>query len=200
MGSWRRSKSTVDEADRPFAVERIYAMEPGGAPIDIAASARMLPMLGNRRIVTVLRAEKLLKPKRATKAEASDVADEPGHDEGESVGDLTPLEDYVNSPVDSTTVVFVASEVDRSRRFTKKLLERAQVAELTGFITEGRPEPAASTIGPLRGVKRRRSFRPRGGRLTRPGCQRWSTRPAMTSTSCGTTSGSWCSSPPPARG
>jgi DNA polymerase III subunit delta len=127
-------EGTVDEADRPFAVERLYAMEPGGAPIDIAAAARMLPMLGNRRIVTVLRAEKLLKPKRATKADASDGADDLGHEDSESVGDVTPLEDYVNSPVDSTTVVFVASEVDRSRRFTKKLLERAQVAELAGFI------------------------------------------------------------------
>jgi DNA polymerase-3 subunit delta len=127
-------EGTVDEADRPFAVERVYALDPGGAAIDIAASARMLPMLGNRRIVTVLRAEKLLKPKRAAKADASDGADEPGTDESESVGDLMPLEDYVNRPVDSTTVVFVASEIDRSRRFTKKLLEQAEVAELAGFI------------------------------------------------------------------
>jgi DNA polymerase-3 subunit delta len=127
-------EGTVEEADRPFAVERVYAMEPGGAPIDIAASARMLPMLGNRRIVTVLRAEKLLKPKRRAMADAGDGADDPGSDDSESVGDLTPLEDYVNGPVDSTTVVFVASEIDRSRRFTKKLLERAQVAELAGFI------------------------------------------------------------------
>lgn len=126
-------EGTVDEADRPFAVERLYAMEPRGAPIDIAASARMMPMLGNRRIVTVLRAEKLLKPKRAAKGEADDAADEPGNDESESAGDLSPLEDYVNRPVDSTTVVFVASEIDRSRRFTKKLVERAQVAELAGF-------------------------------------------------------------------
>ena len=127
-------EGTVDEADRPFAVERIYATEPGGAPIDIAASARMMPMLGDRRIVTVLRAEKLLKPKRAAKADAGELADEPGSDENESAGDLTPLEDYLNRPVDSTTVVFVATEIDRSRRFTKKLIERAQVAELAGFI------------------------------------------------------------------
>jgi DNA polymerase-3 subunit delta len=129
-------EGTVDEADRPFAVERLYAMEPRGAPIDIAASARMMPMLGNRRIVTVLRAEKLLKPKRAAKGEADDAVpddDDPGNDDREGAGDLTPLEDYVNRPVDSTTVVFVASEIDRSRRFTKKLVERAHVAELTGF-------------------------------------------------------------------
>jgi DNA polymerase III delta subunit len=132
-------EGTVEEADRPFAVERVYATEPRGTPIDIAASARMMPMLGSRRIVTVLRAEKLLKPKRAAKSEAGD-ADEPAgvpggpgeKDEIESV-DFTPLEDYLNGPVDSTTVVFVASEIDRSRRFTKKLLDRAHVAELTGF-------------------------------------------------------------------
>ncbi len=128
-------EGTVDEGDRPFAVERLYAMEARGAPIDIAASARMMPMLGNRRIVTVLRAEKLLKPKRAAKGEADAAADDddPGNDDRESAGDLSPLEDYVNRPVDSTTVVFVASEIDRSRRFTKKLVERAQVVELTGF-------------------------------------------------------------------
>ncbi|HEY6358838.1 MAG TPA: hypothetical protein VIX35_11370, partial [Vicinamibacterales bacterium] len=93
----------------------------------------MMPMLGNRRIVTVLRAERLLKPKRAAKGEADDAADEPGSDQSEAAGDLTSLEDYVSRPVDSTTVVFVASEIDRSRRFTKKLVERAQMAELTGF-------------------------------------------------------------------
>lgn len=128
-------EATVDPADRPFAVERVYAAEPGGSPIDIAASARILPMLGDRRIVIVLRAEKLLKPKRAAKADADD-AGEGGdaQDGGEDTSDLTPLEDYVARPVDSTTLVFVASEIDRSRKFTKKLVERAQVADVSGMV------------------------------------------------------------------
>jgi DNA polymerase III delta subunit len=130
-------EGTVDAADRPFAVERVYALEGGGSPLDIAASARVMPMLGDRRIVTVLRAEKILKPKRASKAgeadsEGDDVAG--GADEPEASGDLTPLEDYVAHPVDSTTLVFVASEIDRSRKFTKKLVERAVVAEVVGMV------------------------------------------------------------------
>ena len=54
-------EATIDEADRAFAVERIHAGEPGGLPIDIAAAARVFPMLGDRRIVIVLRAERFLK-------------------------------------------------------------------------------------------------------------------------------------------
>ena len=65
-------ESTVDEADRPFAVERVYAGESGGSPVDIVASASVLPMLGDRRIVTVLRSERFLKPAR--KASAGDEA------------------------------------------------------------------------------------------------------------------------------
>ena len=58
-------ESAIDPADRPFAIERLYAGEDGGQPVDIAAAARTMPMLGDRRIVIVLRAERLLKPKRA---------------------------------------------------------------------------------------------------------------------------------------
>ena len=82
---------TVDEADRPFAVRRVYANEEngGGAPIDIAAAARDVPMLGDRRIVVVLRAEKFLKPKRAAKAEAPDEGDDgAGGEESEDLGDV----------------------------------------------------------------------------------------------------------------
>lgn len=130
-------EGTVDPADRPFAVERVYAAEAGGTPVDIAASARVFPMLGDRRIVIVLRAEKLLKPKRAGKVEASDDATDgaDGDDTGaEEASDLTPLEDYIARPSDSTTLVFVAAEIDRSRKFTKKLVERAQVAEVAGMV------------------------------------------------------------------
>ena len=63
------------------------------------------PMLGDRRLVVVLRAEKLLKPKRAAKAaETADESDEDS-DEAEEIGDLTPLEDYIARPVESSTLV-----------------------------------------------------------------------------------------------
>ena len=123
-------EATVEEADRPFAVERMYAGEPGGAPVAIAAAARIYPMLGDRRIVVVLRAERLLKPKRATKPGDDDVSDEA---EEEAAADLGALEDYIASPVASTTLLFVATEIDRGRRFTKRLLEKAQVVEFGGL-------------------------------------------------------------------
>lgn len=135
-------EATVDPADRPFAVERLYAAEQGSAPIDIAAVARVFPMLGDRRIVIVLRAERLLKPKRAGKA--TDVDDGDETPESESIGvDLTPLDDYLNQPVPSTTLLFVATEIDRSRRFTKRLIEKALVTTFAGLNagdTSGRRE------------------------------------------------------------
>lgn len=138
-------EATVPEADRPFAVERVYALEGGGAPIDIAASARQLPMLGDRRIVIVLRAERFLKPKRAARTEATDAPADVAAEEDDEVGDLTPLEEYVGQPADSATLVFVATEIDRSRRFTKTLVGRAQVAELSGMLsTDERNRPVYS--------------------------------------------------------
>ena len=125
-------EATIDEADRPFAVERIYAAEPGGSPIDIAAAARVFPMLGDRRIVIVLRAERLLKPKRASKTPEPETDDDTAEGADASI-DFTPLEDYVASPVPSTTLVFVATEIDRGRRFTKRLVERADTVLFGGM-------------------------------------------------------------------
>jgi hypothetical protein len=85
--------------------------------------------------VFVMRAERLLKPKRASKAaavesgetgEASDAAEE-------GAVDFEPLEDYLAAPAPSTTLVFVATEIDRGRRFTKRLVERAQVVMFGGL-------------------------------------------------------------------
>jgi DNA polymerase III delta subunit len=64
----------IDEADRPFAVDRLYAGEPGGTPVEIAGAARGFPMLGDRRLVIVLRAERLLKPKRGKSSADEDEA------------------------------------------------------------------------------------------------------------------------------
>src|SRR5688572_23918828 len=125
-------ENTIDAADRPFAVDRLYAGDAGGSPIDIAAAARVLPMLGDRRLVIVLRAERLLKPKRAAKA--ADVQDDEAAESAEAeVADFTPLEDYLAAPVSCTTVVFVATDIDRTRRFTKRLIEKAQVVTFGGL-------------------------------------------------------------------
>jgi len=136
-------EATIDVADRPFAVDRIYAGEATGAPVDIAASCRSLPMLGDRRLVIVMRAERLLKPKRAGKAD-DDASDEEPEGEADSAAtDFTPLEDYLANPSSFATLVFVATEVDRTRRFTKKLVEKAQVVEFSGI----RAQPRSGVAG-----------------------------------------------------
>lgn len=126
-------EATIDPADRPFAVERLYAGDEGGSPIDIAAAAQVFPMLGARRVVFVLRAERILKPKRAGKASAT-TDDEEDAEEGDAAAvDFAPLEEYVGNPAPTTVLVFVASDVDRTRRFTKRLIEKAQVATFGGM-------------------------------------------------------------------
>lgn len=129
----------VDEADRAFAVERRYAGEPGGSPIDIATSARMVPMLGDRRVIVVLRAERLFKPKRAGTAVVEDDEAADGESgEGSLAVDSEALEEYFASPVASTVLVFVASEIDRGRRLTKRALERATLIECKGLKADAR--------------------------------------------------------------
>jgi len=125
-------EATIDPADRAFAVERLHAGDDGGSPVDIVAAAQAFPMLGERRIVFVLRAERMLKPKRAGKA-AESADDEEGGEEAGTALDLAPLEEYLANPAPTTVLVFVAADVDRTRRFTKRLLEKAQVATFSGL-------------------------------------------------------------------
>ncbi len=129
-------EATIDEADRAFSVDRVYAMEAGGAPVDIIASARTPSMLGGPRVVIVLRSERLFKPKRGGKA-ADVEEDEAVSDDGTpgEAADVGPIEDYLASPVDGTTLVFVAADVDGTRRITKKLKEAALVVECAGLET-----------------------------------------------------------------
>jgi DNA polymerase-3 subunit delta len=119
----------VEDELRAFNMERIYAGEKGASAASIVEAARQLPMMGDRRVVIVLRAERLLKPKRRGKA-----AEEAG-DEGdvEPPGDLDALTDYVQKPGSSTTLVLVAAEIDRSRRAGKAILKHATVVECWGL-------------------------------------------------------------------
>jgi len=128
-------EATIDPADRPFAVERIYAGEAGGSPLDIAASANVFPMLGGHRVMFVMRAERLLKPKRAAKADAAEPADD-AEDASEEEGgalDTVPLEDYLERPSPTTVLVLVAAGIDKGRRLTKRVLDKAQVVEFGGL-------------------------------------------------------------------
>ena len=118
----------VEDELRAFNTERLY-VEKGVTAASIVESARTLPMLGDRRVVVVLRGEKLLKPKRRGKA----AAEESGDPEGESAGDLDALEEYVKRPEPQTTLVIVAADVDRTRRVYKALHKGATIVECWGL-------------------------------------------------------------------
>ena len=120
----------VEDELRAFNLERMYASEKGVTPQTIVEAARTLPMLGDRRIVVVLRAERILKPKRRGKA-TEDV--EALVDEEEPAGDLDVLEDYIRKPEPMTTLVLVASDADRQRKVYKALQKHATIVEFRGL-------------------------------------------------------------------
>jgi DNA polymerase-3 subunit delta len=108
-------------------------------------------MLGDRRIVVVRRAERLLKPKRAGRP--ADDEEESPSDEAEGPVDAGPLEDYIAAPSPSTTVVFVAADVDRTRRLTKRLIEKALVTVFDGNeLDSPRGDARANLANVLRGT------------------------------------------------
>lgn len=109
---------TVDEGLRAFNVDRLYG---GDARVEhLLDAANTLPMMAPRRIVLILEAEKLLIPKRESKA-----ADE----------ELERLERFVEDPPPHATVVFVCGNIDKRRRLVKLLLKAAQVVD-TGTIVD----------------------------------------------------------------
>jgi DNA polymerase-3 subunit delta len=119
----------VEDELRAFNLERLYATERSVSPAVIVESARTFPMLGDRRVVLVLRAEKILKPKRRGRA----VEEEITNDDEEPVGDVDVLEEYLKAPEPRTTLVFVAADVDRTRRLYKTLQKHATIVECWGL-------------------------------------------------------------------
>jgi DNA polymerase III delta subunit len=118
----------VDDDLRAFNVERIYATDKGATAESIADAAKLLPMMADRRVVVVLRAEKLLKPKRRGRAE-----EEPPDDDDGAPVEVDALEDYVRRPEPRSVLVFVACDVDRSRRLYKALQKNATIVECWGL-------------------------------------------------------------------
>lgn len=116
----------VEDELRAFNTERLYAGEKGGTAAAVVEAARMLPMMADRRVVTVFRAEKMLKPKRRGKSggDAEDEADP---------ADLETLDAYIKDPVPQTTLVFVAADVDRGRKVYKTLAKHGTVVECWGL-------------------------------------------------------------------
>jgi DNA polymerase-3 subunit delta len=102
----------VEEDLRPFNVERIYG---GEVKVDeLIDLARTLPMMAPRRVIVVAEAEKLLMPKRESKA-----TDE----------DQERLEAFIEAAPAHATVVFVCSALDQRRRVIKLLLKVAHVVD-----------------------------------------------------------------------
>lgn len=117
----------VEEELRAFNVERLYASDKAVTGGAIAEAARLLPMMARYRVVVVLRAEKLFKPKRRGKA------DEVPEDLDEAPGSEAELDRYFQSPEPATVLVFVASDVDRSRRLYKQIAKTATIVECWGL-------------------------------------------------------------------
>ncbi|MGE3841279.1 MAG: DNA polymerase III subunit delta [Vicinamibacterales bacterium] len=119
----------IDAGLCAFNVERLYANEQTIA--DILVSARTLPLLGDRRVVLVLRADVFLKPKRKGGTEAEDEeADEESDVPSAATGEL---ERYVASPSPETCLVLVAADFLRNTRLGKALLKSAVVVEYWGL-------------------------------------------------------------------
>jgi DNA polymerase-3 subunit delta len=109
---------TLDEGLQAFNLDRLYG---GETKVDhLLDAANTLPMMAPRRLVLVLEGEKLLVPKRESKA-----ADE----------EQERLEAFVKDPPPHATVVFVCGALDQRRRVVKLLLKEAQVVD-TGTIAD----------------------------------------------------------------
>ena len=131
----------VEDELRAFNLERLYASDKSVTPSAIVQAARTLPMLGDRRVVLVLRAEKILKPKRRGKAVEveDDGAGAGAEEDAEPPSDLDAIEEYVKSPEPLNTLVFVAADVDRQRKVYKALQKHATIVECWGLKGEKDP-------------------------------------------------------------
>ena len=102
----------VDEGLQAFNVDRLYGGEM--KVDDLVDASATLPMMAPKRVVIVLEAEKLLIPKRESKA-----ADE----------EQERLEAFISAPPSHATIVLVCGGLDLRRRLVKLLLKEAQVVD-----------------------------------------------------------------------
>ncbi|MEX2270139.1 MAG: DNA polymerase III subunit delta [Vicinamibacterales bacterium] len=120
----------VDDELRAFNVERLYGTDKTTTAEAIVEAARILPMLGERRLIVVLRADRLLKPPRRKSDEDDEESAGDGENEPVSADALTA---YVTRPEPLTTLVLVADDIDRSRKLGKALLKHAAIVECWGL-------------------------------------------------------------------
>lgn len=103
-------EQALDDDLRAFNVERFH----GGDALlgTILDAARTLPMMAPRRLVVVLRADRVLEPKPESTAAAREA---------------DALVAFVDDPPAQATLVLVANRLDERRRVTKRLLAKATV-------------------------------------------------------------------------
>ena len=102
----------VDPGLQAFNVDRLYG---GETSVDaLLDAANTFPMMAPRRVVLVLEAERLLIPKRESKA---------------AEAELAQLEAFLQNPSPHATVVFVCGSLDMRRRISKTLAREAQVVD-----------------------------------------------------------------------
>jgi len=127
----------VPEDVRAFNLERLSA--PDTDPATVVSIARTLPLLGDRRVMIVTRAEKWLTGKKRGKAAEDEDDGEEGAAEESSAsssGAGDALTAYVESPEPNTTLVLVAADINRTTRLVKALLKQAAVVECWGLKGE----------------------------------------------------------------
>ena len=113
-------EQVVDESLRPFNIERFDGADSSLSVGMVLNATQILPMMSPRRVVVVVRAETLLEPKRQTEA---------------ANRDIESLLDYIEDPVESTTLVLVAGRLNRTRKVAKKLFAKARVVQCGGLET-----------------------------------------------------------------
>ncbi len=136
----RAFQAAVPEDIQPFAFERFSALETD--PGVVVNSARTMPFLGDRRVIVVTRAEKWFSGKRKGGDDVSTDDDDPGS------GAADALEAYFEKPEPGSTVVFIATDVNRTFRVVKALLKKAVLLECWGLKGEKDPRgPATEVLG-----------------------------------------------------
>jgi DNA polymerase-3 subunit delta len=127
----RQLSCLVEDELRAFNLERVYAGEKGVSPASIVESARTFPMMGDRRVVVVLRAERLLKSRR--RGRSADSEEDAGDEESEAPSDTDVLTDYLRAPEPRTTLVLVASDINRGTRLYKAIQKAGVVVQCWGL-------------------------------------------------------------------
>jgi DNA polymerase III subunit delta len=130
----RQFQALVPEDVRAFNLERVSALDTD--PATIVSVARTYPLLGDRRVIIVARAERWLTPKRKGKAADESTDDADDGDDAPAAGSGDALTSYVESPEPNTTLVLVAADINRTTRVVKSLLKQAVLIECWGLKSE----------------------------------------------------------------